>query len=141
MNHSEVLGLEASNMVLSRPRRPMIFAIMSARTESTCLQTSSGSIIIMSAPASKHLSALLIRRSTSSTNSADDKKKDKGHVITIAVFSVGAEFNDCHNKYRAEVHNSWFPILSSITQQQVRVQLPHNIPIKLQTWISQAGKP
>ena len=81
INHSDVLGFDASNMVLSRPRRPTIFAIRSARTESTCLQTSSASIIIMSAPASKHLSALRIKRSTSSTNS--DRYKEKAHAVKI----------------------------------------------------------
>lgn len=81
MNHSEVLGFDASNMVFSTPRRPMTFAIMSARIESACLQTSSASIIIMSAPASKHLSALLINRSTSSTNSAE-RNRGNAHLIS-----------------------------------------------------------
>lgn len=69
MNHSEVLGFDVSNMAFSSPRRPITFAMMSALTESGYLQTSSASIVIMSAPASKHLSALLIKKSTSSTRS------------------------------------------------------------------------
>ena len=68
-NHS-VLGLEASNMVLSSPSRPTILATMSVLRDSARWQTSSASIMIISAPASKHLSALLISRSTSSTLSA-----------------------------------------------------------------------
>lgn len=70
MNHSEVLELEDSNMVFSSPKRPMIFAIMSVLITSAYLHKSSASIMTISAPASKHLSALLISKSTSSTISA-----------------------------------------------------------------------
>jgi hypothetical protein len=55
-NHSEALVLEASNMVFSSPSRPTFFAMMSDCRDS---------------PASKHLSALLISRSISSTLSAE----------------------------------------------------------------------
>lgn len=75
MNHSDILWFDASNIVFSIPRRPMILAMMSARMLSACLLTSSASIIIMSAPASRHLSALLIKRFTSSTNSAEKLTK------------------------------------------------------------------
>lgn len=75
-NHSEVLGLEASNMVFSSPSRPTILATMSARRESARWQMPSASIMIMSAPASKHLSALLINRSTSSTLSAPHQSEE-----------------------------------------------------------------
>lgn len=99
MNHSEVLGFDASNIVLSRPRRPIIFAIISARTESACLHTSSASSIIISAPASKHLSDLLINKSTSSTSSAETKTKFKFKISLILMLHLYFHVKSKHNSH------------------------------------------
>jgi len=82
-NHSDVLASDASHIVFWTPSLPIILAITSDHSDSACWHISSASIIIISNPASKHLWALRINRSTSSTKCRHKRNREFGHSNQI----------------------------------------------------------